>query len=210
MKQADIWIFAIGFLGQIVFSGRIIIQWFKSEKAGESVSPVIFWQLSLFGSVIFLIYGILRKDFAIIFGQCLVYYIYIRNLHLKHSWKLIPQIARWFILSAPIIALLYLFSNSPGNILEALTNKNIPVWLKVWGIMGQIIFTLRFYIQWFDSESAKESILSRRFWVTSMAGSLMIIIYAIFRLDPVLFLGQTAGFIVYARNLMLYKKIYQE
>jgi lipid-A-disaccharide synthase-like uncharacterized protein len=210
MKEPNPWIFAIGFLGQIIFSGRMIVQWFKSEKAKESLSPVIFWQLSLLGSVVFLIYGILRKDFAIIFGQCLVYYIYIRNLHLKQQWILLPRVIRWLIISAPVTALLYLFSNSPGNIAEALANKNIPMWLKIWGILGQVVFTLRFYIQWLDSESIKESVLTRRFWFISMTGSLMIISYAVFRYDPVLFLGQIAGLVVYVRNLMIYRKIYQE
>lgn len=210
MKEPNPWIFIIGFMAQIAFSGRMIVQWFKSEKAGKSLSPAIFWQLSLLGSVLFLIYGILRKDLAIIIGQCLVYYIYIRNLHLKQQWNSFPVIIRWLILSAPIAALLYLFSTTSGNVTEALANKNIPVWLKIWGILGQIVFTLRFYIQWLDSESLKESVLTRRFWFVSMTGSLMIISYAVFRYDPVLFLGQIAGLVVYVRNLMIYRKIYQE
>lgn len=210
MKEPNPWIFVIGFIAQIAFSGRMIVQWFKSEKAGKSLSPAIFWHLSLLGSVLFLIYGILRKDLAIIIGQCLVYYIYIRNLHLKQQWKSFPIILRWLILSAPFAALLYLFSTTSGDVSEALANKNIPAWLKIWGILGQIVFTLRFYIQWLDSESLKESVLTRRFWFISMTGSLMIISYAVFRYDPVLFLGQMAGLIVYVRNLMIYRKTYQE
>lgn len=210
MKEPNPWIFIIGFMAQIAFSGRMIVQWFKSEKAGKSLSPAIFWQLSLLGSVLFLIYGILRKDLPIIIGQCLVYYIYIRNLHLKQQWNSFPVIIRWLILSAPVAALLYLFSTTSGNVTEALANKNIPAWLKIWGILGQIVFTLRFYVQWLDSESLKESVLTRRFWFVSMTGSLMIISYAVFRYDPVLFLGQIAGLVVYVRNLMIYRKIYQE
>lgn len=210
MKESHPWIFAIGFLAQIIFSARMIVQWFKSEKAGKSLSPVIFWHLSLLGSVLFLVYGILRKDIAIIIGQLLVYYIYIRNLHLKQQWQLFPRLVRWLILSAPLAALLYLSFSSSVSITAVVANGNIPHWLKIWGILGQVVFTLRFFIQWLDSESLKESVLTRRFWFISMTGSLMIISYAVFRYDPVLFLGQIAGLVVYVRNLMIYRKIYQE
>ena len=203
MNESQLWIFAVGFTGQFLFSARMIIQWLQSEKAGKSLSPTLFWQLSILGSIIFLIYGILRRDFAIIFGQCLVYYIYIRNLHFKNRWNLLPRAIRWIILLIPVISVLYLFSNSPGNIFEAFSNKQIPLWLKIWGSFGQAIFTSRFYFQWLDSESEKKSILNRRFWVISMTGSIMIISYAVFRHDPVLFLGQAAGLLVYIRNLTI-------
>lgn len=72
--------------------------------------------------------------------------------------------------------------------------------------MGQIVFTSRFYFQLIDSESEKESILSARFWSVSLIGSLMIFGYAVLRYDPVLFMGQLMGLIVYTRNLMILKK----
>ena len=184
MNGTQLWIFTIGFSAQLLFAARMIIQWFKSEKAGKSLSPTIFWQLSLLGSIIFLLYGILRKDFAIVLGQCLVYYIYIRNLHLKNSWVLLPLGFRWMVYLVPILTLAYLFSNYPGNIFEILSNKGISPWLKIWGSIGQIVFTLRFYIQWIDSERNKESVLSQRFWLVSIFGSAMILIYAVFRRDP--------------------------
>lgn len=207
MKESQLWVFAIGFSAQLLFAARMIVQWFQSEKARKSLSPIIFWQLSLWGSIIFLLYGILRKDFAIVLGQCLVYYIYIRNLHLKNSWMLLPLVFRWLVLMVPVLTLLYLFSNNPGNIFEILSNKGISLLLKIWGSIGQIVFTLRFYIQWIDSESKKESILSQRFWLISLIGSAMIVSYAVFRRDPVLLLGQLTGMIVYIRNLMLLNKV---
>jgi lipid-A-disaccharide synthase-like uncharacterized protein len=189
--------------GSISFLSPDDFQWIRSEKAGRSLSPTIFWQLSILGSIIFLIYGILRKDIAIIIGQCLVYYIYIRNLHFKGRWRLLPAIIRWIILLIPLLSIFYLFSSGSANFLEVLANKKIPLWLKIWGILGQVVFTTRFYIQWLDSELKKQSVLSRRFWSISAAGSIMIIIYAVFRYDPVLFLGQLAGLVVYTRNLMI-------
>ena len=203
MSTSSLWIFAVGFTAQLLFAARMIVQWVKSEKAGKPLSPVIFWQLSILGSLIFLFYGILRHDFAIVLGQTLVYFIYIRNLHLKQQWRPIPFIFRFIVIIAPIFTLGYLFSGAHGNIFDLLKNKEISVPLQIWGSVGQVIFTLRFYIQWIDSESKNESVLTYRFWLVSLVGSLMIITYAVFRHDPVLFFGQLFGLVVYLRNLIL-------
>jgi len=41
------------------------------------------------------------------------------------------------------------------------------------------------------------------FWAISLFGSSVIIAYGIFRLDPVLILGQSFGFVAYIRNLVI-------
>lgn len=203
MSGTSLWVFAVGFIAQLLFAARMIVQWIHSEKAGKPISPVIFWQLSIIGSLIFLLYGILRHDFVIVLGQVLVYFIYIRNLHLQQKWHPIPLIFRVFVITAPVLTLGYLLSGAHGNFYSLLTNKEISVPLQIWGSIGQVIFTLRFYIQWIDSESKNESVFSRLFWFVSMAGSLMIISYAVFRYDPVLFVAQLSGLLVYLRNLLL-------
>lgn len=205
MSLSSIWIYAIGFVAQLLFAARMIVQWVKSEKAGKSLSPVAFWQLSILGSLIFLLYGILRHDFAIVLGQILVYFIYIRNLHLQEQWHPIPLLFRFIVIIAPILTLGYLFSDTHGNFTSLLKNDDISLPLKIWGSVGQVIFTLRFYVQWIDSESKKESVLTKRFWLVSGIGSFMILIYAVLRFDPVLFLGQLSGLVIYLRNLMLVK-----
>ena len=205
MNLSSLWIFAVGFTAQLLFAARMIVQWVKSEKAGKSLSPVIFWQLSILGSMIFLLYGILRHDFAIVLGQILVYFIYVRNLHLQEQWRPIPLIFRLIVIIAPIITLVYLLSDNHGNLTSLLKNDEITLPLKIWGSVGQVIFTLRFYVQWFDSEAKNESVLTKRFWFVSILGSFMIIIYAAFRFDPALFLGQLSGLVIYLRNLMLGK-----
>ena len=199
----NVLVFSVGFLAQILFSGRMIIQWFRSEKAGKPLSPTIFWQLSLFASMMLFVYGVLRKDFAIVLGQLLVYFIYIRNLQLKNRWKTIPLVLRWIFYVLPAFSLGYLFSGAPNNIHEILGNENVSFGLLLWGSAGQLIFTFRFVYQWIDSERQNESVLSTTFWIISLAGSLMIISYAVFRQDPVLFLGQLTGAFVYSRNLLL-------
>lgn len=204
MNGTPLWIYALGFTAQLLFATRMVIQWVQSERSGKPVSPLIFWQLSLLGSVVFLFYGILRHDFAIVLGQVLVYFIYIRNLHLLEHWKPIPLLLRTFIILAPVLSTVYLLGSN-GDIFDLFMNKEISLPLKIWGITGQIIFTLRFYVQWFDSESKSESVLTTRFWLVSVLGSLMILTYAVFRYDPVLLLGQLSGLVVYIRNIILGK-----
>lgn len=72
----------LGFVGQAVFSGRFLVQWIASERAGRSVVPVTFWVLSVVGSMILLIYAIHRRDPVFIVGQSAGFLIYFRNLWL--------------------------------------------------------------------------------------------------------------------------------
>ena len=203
MSTSSLWVYSIGFVAQLLFAARMIVQWIHSEKAGKPLSPVIFWQLSILGSLIFLLYGILRHDFVIVLGQVLVYFIYVRNLHLKDRWRPIPFIFRLFVIVVPIVALGYLLSDVHGNLGSLINNEEVSLPLQIWGSVGQVIFTLRFYMQWIDSESKNESVMTKRFWIVSFAGSFMILVYAAFRFDPVLFIGQLVGLLVYLRNLML-------
>jgi lipid-A-disaccharide synthase-like uncharacterized protein len=79
-------------------------------------------------------------------------------------------------------------------------------WLYL-GFAGQVLFGLRFLVQWVASERKGESIIPIYFWYLSLIGSLILLAYAIFRRDPVFILGQSTGFFVYTRNLMLiYRK----
>jgi lipid-A-disaccharide synthase-like uncharacterized protein len=79
-------------------------------------------------------------------------------------------------------------------------------WLYL-GFIGQLLFGLRFLVQWLASERKGESIIPIYFWYFSLIGSMILLAYAIFRRDPVFILGQCTGFIVYLRNLMLiYRK----
>ena len=73
----------------------------------------------------------------------------------------------------------------------------------IWGGLGQVVFTFRFVYQWYYSERRKISFIPIGFWVISLAGSLMIITYAIYRRDPVLIIGQLFGVVAYSRNLYL-------
>ena len=76
------------------------------------------------------------------------------------------------------------------------------VWILV-GLAGQLMFMMRFLIQWIVSEKAKKSTIPISFWWFSIAGAAILLAYAIYRRDPVFILGQSLGFFIYARNLWL-------
>ncbi|MDV7188165.1 lipid-A-disaccharide synthase N-terminal domain-containing protein [Lutibacter sp. TH_r2] len=204
--MADWLVYSIGFFAQILFSGRLILQWIISEKNKKVLTPSLFWVLSLIASFLLFIYGYLRDDFAIMLGQGLTYFIYIRNLQFQGKWQKIPKLVQWFLWVFPAIIIAYTFNNNTYDLNNLFKNEAIPLWLLVWGSVAQIIFTLRFIYQWLYSEKSKESILPLGFWILSLVGSLMILIYAILRKDPVLFVGHIMGSVIYFRNIMLSKK----
>ena len=74
------------------------------------------------------------------------------------------------------------------------------------GFIGQIAFFSRFLLQWLVSEVKKESVIPSAFWYLSIVGSALLLIYAIYRKDPVFIMGQSFGFIVYIRNIVLIKR----
>jgi len=76
-----IWV-GLGLLGQLLFTGRMIVQWLASEKNKKSTVPPLFWWLSLIGSMMLLSYFLWRRDVVGILGQGIGLAIYVRNLHL--------------------------------------------------------------------------------------------------------------------------------
>jgi lipid-A-disaccharide synthase-like uncharacterized protein len=86
MDASAIWI-GIGFLGQVLFSLRFLVQWWRSERAGRSVVPLAFWYLSLGGGVILLCYAIHRRDPVFIVGQTTGVIVYLRNLQLIYRQR---------------------------------------------------------------------------------------------------------------------------
>ncbi|TPV32305.1 lauroyl acyltransferase [Paucihalobacter ruber] len=199
-------IYSIGFIAQILFSGRLIVQWLSSEKQKKVVTPALFWFFSLLASFLLFIYGYLRQDFAIMLGQSLTYFIYIRNLHLQGQWPKFPVIIRVFLLLVPVLIVIYYYNNNVIDKEILFKNENIPFWLLLLGVIAHIIFTFRFIYQWIYSERKKESSLPLGFWLLSIIGASLILTYAVFRRDPVLLAGHGFGLIIYIRNLMLIRK----
>jgi lipid-A-disaccharide synthase-like uncharacterized protein len=199
-------IYTIGFIAQILFSSRLIIQWISSEREKRVITPTLFWTLSLIASFLLFIYGYLRNDFAIMLGQALTYFIYIRNLQLQNQWQKFHWLTRYLLLSVPTLIVIYYFNNNVIDKDLLFKNEAIPTWLLWLGIISQIVFTLRFVYQWLYSERKKTSSLPLGFWLLSLVGSILILTYAVYRKDPVLFIGHLLGSAIYVRNLILLHK----
>lgn len=82
-----LWWPALGFLGQLVFAGRMWVQWLTSEKQRKSVVPPVFWYMSLVGGLISATYFIWRQDLVGVIGQTSGIWIYARNVYLLRLAK---------------------------------------------------------------------------------------------------------------------------
>lgn len=79
MTSTTIWL-ALGFLGQLLFSARFVVQWIVSERKRASFIPYSFWWFSIGGGALLLAYAIWRVDPVYILGQSLGLVVYVRNL----------------------------------------------------------------------------------------------------------------------------------
>ena len=202
-----LWIFTLGLFAQLLFTARMLVQWILYEKNRQVENPTAFWILGLCGSLLFLLYGWLRNDFALILGQLIGYYVYIWNLGSKGVWQ---QLGRWrplvvgLLLLVPLAVLTPFLVHWPDVSKTLFQNKDIPQVLLLFGIAGQIVFSTRFLYQALYSVRRKASSLPVGFWLISAIGAAMILVYGIFRRDPVLILAESFGLFTYIRNLMLW------
>jgi lipid-A-disaccharide synthase-like uncharacterized protein len=83
------------------------------------------------------------------------------------------------------------------------------VWL-VLGFFAQGLFAARFVVQWLRSEKAGRSVIPISFWYFSLAGSVLLFIYALHKGDVVFIAGQAAGSVIYLRNIHLIRRRHSE
>ncbi|EMS32646.1 Polymyxin resistance protein ArnT [Mariniradius saccharolyticus AK6] len=202
--MSNYFVLALGLVAQGLFAGRFIIQMFESDRIKKVTAPTLFWQLSLLASFLLIVYGFVRNDIVIVGGQLIGYLIYIRNLVIQGKWDLLPKFVRFSAWVLPSVFLLFLVFGLDFNWENFLANPEIDSLLLTWGTFGQVIFTSRFVIQWIHSEQNRESAFPTSFWYISIVGALMISVYAVFRKDAVLFIGQAFGLLVYFRNLQIH------
>ena len=74
------------------------------------------------------------------------------------------------------------------------------------GFAGQGLFAMRFIVQWLTSEGQGRSVIPIAFWYFSIGGGTVLLLYAIWRQDPVIICGQGLGLFIYLRNLFLIHK----
>jgi lipid-A-disaccharide synthase-like uncharacterized protein len=80
VTRLDWWVL-LGFIAQIFFTLRFVVQWIASERVGKSVIPVAFWWFSIGGGSLLFVYALYRRDPVFIAGQGLGVFVYLRNLY---------------------------------------------------------------------------------------------------------------------------------
>ncbi len=92
-----------------------------------------------------------------------------------------------------------------GGYLYDVFVAKFDVWFA-FGLGAQLVFTARFLVQWIASERQGRSVIPRAFWLLSIAGGLMTLLYGLVRRDAIIILGQVLSLVIYGRNLMLIAK----
>ena len=200
--DSPLWIYCIGFAAQLFFAARVMVQWYLSEKHRKVESPMLFWLFSIAGSLILLYYGWLRRDLAILVGEFISFYIYLWNLRAKGLFERMPRFVPVLVAAVPLVAVALMLSRSTSFSTDFFRDAEVTGPLLVFGIAGQIIFKFRFIFQWFYSVRHGESSLPLSFWIISVLGSLMIIVYGLIRHVWVLVAGQI-GIVASVRNIMI-------
>lgn len=78
--------------------------------------------------------------------------------------------------------------------------------LVLFGLIGQMLFMMRFVAQWLYSEKVGRSAVPEVFWFFSIGGGVVLLVYAILKNDFVFIVGQALGLFIYARNIFFIHK----
>ena len=200
--DSPFWVYLLGFAGMGIYGVRILIQWYLSEKTHTVQSPGIYWVLSSIGAVILYVYGWLRKDFSIIFGESVGYYIYMWNIGVMGLYKKVPRVLIVIQALFPVVILALIARDSHTFVETFLHNEDVPLGLLLFGVMGQFTYEMRTVYQLVYSYRRRRSFLPLGHWVLGVIGSVMIIAYGLVRHDWVLAIGQFS-IVFTVRNLML-------
>jgi lipid-A-disaccharide synthase-like uncharacterized protein len=201
--MADTALLIFGFAGQLLFFMRFIVQWLFTERYKKSAVPVSFWYYSLVGSFMLLTYAILIKDPIFILGQSTGAVIYLRNLFLIYKEKGVRDRFFGLKIMAMLVAYFGMVAVAALYYPEVHMKKKVSYtgYIFAIGLVAQVMFFLRFFVQWIYSERIKRSAFPVVFWYFSMAGSLLLLIYSVMVHDAVFIAGQSVGLLIYFRNL---------
>lgn len=213
------WLYPLGYIAQLIFGWRFLQQWLTSEIHQKSLVTRGFWRLSLLANLLLLIHSFIQLQFHVCVVQVCNGVIAWRNLELMDEVKQ-PVRLRAVLISMLLLNLLL----AVAFVLEAYWWERAVEWFRIptwdggatkevggaWhllGMVGMLLFSSRFWVQWWCAERAKVSYLGLPFWWLSFTGAILTIAYFTYIGDPVNIIGPSVGLIPYFRNLML---IYKE
>lgn len=187
-------------VGQACFFSRVLIQWIASERAGRSVSPRIYWWLSVAGAWLMAGACIALEEWVLLPGYLINSALYGRNLALKSTRSALGLIPSALIaLAAALFLIGFGLEHSQADF-----SVGFP-WL-VAGIFGQVLWSTRFLVQWWFSERRGSSHFPASFWWFSLLGAVLNLGYTWQLESPVFWVGFVLAWMIPARNLMLMRR----
>jgi lipid-A-disaccharide synthase-like uncharacterized protein len=211
------WTF-FGLIGNVLFTARVLVQWIASERQKKSIAPVTFWWASLAATLIMILYCIQRFEtergvIAFLLGYSINVVPYARNLMLIYSikrvWHVLSYIACALIFLAALFLLGWVFHAGIGTLemiapgVEGPSSRFVQYVALFLGLAGNTIWSTRFIPQWIYSESKGTSVLPKWFWIWSLVGQMICLVYALILRDLVFILGFLFNGIPIVRNIML-------
>jgi len=197
------WVKALGWVGQALFSCRVIIQWLASERAGRPVAPRVFWYLSAAGAVLMSAYAVLRGEMVMLPAYVVTFFIYLRNIRIQVRG---PKRKRRSPLPLVLLGLLIAVGPYAAGVLDSQGRETADVpWLAV-AILGQTLWIGRFMVQWYHAERHGKSEFPAAFWWMTIVGSGLLLAYSLHRNDHVFIFGFLMSWAAPVRNLMLHHR----
>ena len=220
MDEWRTFLYPLGFLSALAFGARFIIQWLLSEKAHKSIVPRSFWQLSLLGNFLLLIHSFIQVQYPICMIQVCNAVISWRNLDLmqKNPSPVSLSTVIWILTGSLLLISLAFASQNwlldyegswfriPKSPWQKNSIDSVSFFWHLLGTLGTLLFSSRFWVQWWFAERAHASTLPLSFWWLSLSGALLSIAYFIRIGDSVNLIGPLVGLVPYIRNLMLLQK----
>lgn len=217
MNEWRTFLYPLGFLSALAFGARFVLQWLESEKARKSLVSPSFWYLSLTGNILLIIHSLIQVQFLIYIVQVGNAVISWRNLNLMQTQRSplsLPQTLLLLLGSVLFASLAFALQDwlwlGEGNWFRIPTAPwhsssllSISFFWHVLGTLAYLLFSSRFWIQWWLTEKAHTSQLSLSFWYLSLSGAVLSIIYFMRMQDSVNLIGPLLGIVPYIRNLML-------
>lgn len=206
----DAWrelLYPLGFLSSAAFGARGLVQWLKSESKKESITPPLFWYLSVVGNLLLALHSLIQAQYHVYIVQVCNAVISWRSINLMQPRPISTKKTVWALLTIALGATLLYIPINGSFWFGVFSSEQVPTLWHVLGFTGLLLFASRFWVQWWYAEKEQSSDLGVLFWWISLVGDLLTLVYFFRIKDPVNLIGPIFGLVPYVRNLMLiYRK----
>jgi len=198
----------------------MLVQWLQSEKKKKSFVTPLFWRLSIVGNLLLYCHHVIQVQVQFALLQSVNALIAWRNLDFlrgdkkPYSRNLVFLVLALFLCFTALIFLVqghFLLEEmdwvrTPQKLWNATRQYHALSW-HVLGAFGAILFASRFWVQWWIAEFHQRSELGSSYWILSIAGSLIVLVYSWHIRDVVVIFYHLFSLIPYLRNLMLLRRL---